>query len=200
MRSDMEDIPPELQTPENILCCEFDRNDAGERAIKVLAEFNFVIVPQARIAELEAQLAEANAIISNGREQVARLECDRDNLTQGIRYLEAQLAEAKETSSSLELTVLHLKAEIVEANDKIEGLRVDLEDRNETIDKFAAQLSAQAQADERMRKALEPFERAAYNYSDCSDERFIDNDATITVANLREARAVLSPAQMTKEG
>jgi len=44
MRTDMENIPEELQTPENILCHEFDNGHIGIRIIKVLDEFGYIIV------------------------------------------------------------------------------------------------------------------------------------------------------------
>jgi hypothetical protein len=46
MRSDMEDMPEELQTPENIICSEFDNGDAGKRVIDILKEFGYVIVKE----------------------------------------------------------------------------------------------------------------------------------------------------------
>ena len=46
MKSDMEDMPEELQTPENIICCEFDNGNAGKRVIEILKEFGYVIVKQ----------------------------------------------------------------------------------------------------------------------------------------------------------
>jgi transposase len=44
MRSDMEDMPEALQTPENIIDCFLDRGGEGERIIKCLAEFGFEVV------------------------------------------------------------------------------------------------------------------------------------------------------------
>ena len=52
-------------------------------------------------------------------------------------------------------------------------------------------------------KALTPFAKAADNYADAPGDseneasRFIDNDATISVADLREARAVLAALSAT---
>lgn len=44
-------------------------------------------------------------------------------------------------------------------------------------------------------EALHPFAKAADNYADVTDEaRYIDEDATVTVAHLREARQALSAA------
>lgn len=44
-----------------------------------------------------------------------------------------------------------------------------------------------------LREALGPFAKAADNYADCADDdKFIDDDATVTVGNLREARAALA--------
>ena len=50
-----------------------------------------------------------------------------------------------------------------------------------------------------VRAALEPFAKAADNYADCQDDKYIDEDATVTVANLREARAALSADQSVGE-
>lgn len=44
-------------------------------------------------------------------------------------------------------------------------------------------------------KRLEPFANAADNYADCKDSKFIDYDATLTVADLREARAALTASK-----
>ena len=44
----------------------------------------------------------------------------------------------------------------------------------------------------KMRKALKPFAEAAHNYAECTDDnRFLDDDATVSVGDLREARAAL---------
>jgi hypothetical protein len=44
MRSDMDDMPIEAQTPDNIIDCFLDRGGEGERIIKCLAEFGFEVV------------------------------------------------------------------------------------------------------------------------------------------------------------
>jgi hypothetical protein len=36
--------------------------------------------------------------------------------------------------------------------------------------------------------AIQPFVQAADNYADCDDAKYIDNDATLTVGNLRDVR------------
>jgi hypothetical protein len=43
-------------------------------------------------------------------------------------------------------------------------------------------------------EAGRPFAKAADNYADCEDAKFIDADATITVGDLREMRAALAQA------
>lgn len=71
MRSDMEDIPEESETPENLICCFLDRGDAGEQIIKMLAEFGFEITKAAppvpapidEAATLRTKLATARAAL-----------------------------------------------------------------------------------------------------------------------------------------
>lgn len=43
-----------------------------------------------------------------------------------------------------------------------------------------------------LREALEPIAKAADNYADCADEKYIDDDATVSVADLRNIRAALA--------
>jgi hypothetical protein len=44
MTSDMDDMPIELQTPENIICSFLDNGQLGLELIHCLKEFGFVIV------------------------------------------------------------------------------------------------------------------------------------------------------------
>jgi hypothetical protein len=63
------------------------------------------------------------------------------------------------------------------------------------LGRIAVALEAQARTTADLVEALKPFAKAADNYADCSDERYLDNDATLTVADLREARLALVEEQ-----
>lgn len=61
--------------------------------------------------------------------------------------------------------------------------------------KIAGEVVRLLNAAPRLVKALGPLAKAADNYADCDDEKFIDDDATITVGDLREARAALAKSR-----
>jgi hypothetical protein len=73
MRSDMDDMPIEAQTPDNIIDCFLDRGGEGERIIKCLAEFGFEVVrkPSPDPAEaMRAKLKLATDFLENTQDSL----------------------------------------------------------------------------------------------------------------------------------
>lgn len=67
---------------------------------------------------------------------------------------------------------------------------------------IAVKFGGAACADERearLRKILEPFVKAADNYADCHDDRYLDADAMLTVGDLREFRAFVHAATVKNQ-